>query len=202
MSTESTLLRPEYHSEESLRSFGFGRLGSNVKIKKSVQVTNPGNLFIENNVIISDGALLSTSGPLILGNNVHISAYCIIYSGYGVEFEDYSGISSRVAIYSESDDYSGCSLTNPTIPRSFKPAYKAGKVLLKKHSIVGCGSTILPGVTIGEGAAVGAHSLVTKSLSPWVVYFGSPAKKIHKRSRELMRVQEIYECSVGRRAAD
>jgi galactoside O-acetyltransferase len=110
-----------------------------------------------------------------------------------VEFEDYSGISSRVAIYSESDDYSGNSLTNPTIPIEYKPGYIGGKVTLRRHVIVGTGSTILPGVEIGEGAAVGANSLVTGDLEPWFVYGGVPTRKIREREKKLLQLQKEYE---------
>ena len=72
---------------------------------------------------------------------------------------DFSGLSSRITIYSSNDDYSGNNMTNPSIPTEFTNVTHAD-VIIKKHAIIGSGSVILPGVTIEEGAAVGALSLV------------------------------------------
>jgi galactoside O-acetyltransferase len=60
---------------------------------------------------------------------------------------------------------------------------------MKKHSIVGANAVILPGVVIGEGAVVGANSLVTKDCKPWTVYVGSPARELKCRPRE--RILEL-----------
>ena len=59
-----------------------------------------------------------------------------------------------------------------------------------RHVVVGAGSTNLPGVRHGEGAAVGAHTLVTKDCEAWWIYFGAPAKKLRRRSRELLALEK------------
>ncbi|TGS08556.1 acyltransferase, partial [Mesorhizobium sp. M4B.F.Ca.ET.190.01.1.1] len=90
---------------------------------------------------------------------------------------------------STSDDYSGAALTNPTVPREYLNM-KIAPVRLGRHVIVGSGSVILPGCVLGEGVSVGAMSLVTKNLEPWGVYFGSPAKRLKARSREILQLEE------------
>jgi galactoside O-acetyltransferase len=55
------------------------------------------------------------------------------------------------------------------------------KILLKKYSLVGCYTVILPSVTLEHATSVGAHSLVTKSTEPFDVVVGTPAKFIKKR---------------------
>ena len=59
-------------------------------------------------------------------------------------------------------------------------------VVFESHSIIGAGCIILPGVIIGEGSAIGALSLITKDLSPWGVYFGTPAKFIKDRKKSML----------------
>ena len=59
--------------------------------------------------------------------------------------------------------------------------------------IVGSGCTILPGVTLAEGTAVGAMSLCKQSTEPWGIYAGIPARRIKERSRELLKLQKEYE---------
>lgn len=55
-------------------------------------------------------------------------------------------------------------------------------VRIKDKSWVGYGCVVLPGVTIGEGAIVGAGSVVTKDVPPWTVVAGNPAKVIRELS--------------------
>lgn len=80
------------------------------------------------------------------------AAGTMLFGGeYGIILEDFVGISSRCAVYAVSDDYSGEFLTNPTIPSKYRNVF-GGRVILKKHSLIGSGCTILPNIKIvGEG---------------------------------------------------
>ncbi len=151
-------------------------------------------MSIGNNVRIDDFCVLS--GNIIIGNYVHIAVGCAVFGGTsGIEFKDYTALSSRSAIYAESDDYTGEAMTNPTIPDEFR---KGGKVVLEKYALVGTGCTILPNVTIGEGASVGAMSLINKSLSSWGMYAGIPCRKIRDRSRNIMNLEQKFVDTVAR----
>ena len=98
-------------------------------------------------------------------------------------------MSQGVKIYSTSDDYSGVSLTNPTIPKEFLNVKKKS-VNIGKHVIIGSGTVVLPDVSIGEGSCVGALSLVKKSLESWNMYFGAPVKKIGSRQKNLLEMEK------------
>lgn len=56
--------------------------------------------------------------------------------------------------------------------------FKEGKVVVKDGAHLGIGSIIMPGVTIGEGAIIGAGSVVTRDIPPYCVAVGAPAKVI------------------------
>ena len=86
----------------------------------------------------------SLSGPIKIGSHVHIAAYTALYGGGGITLCDFCNLSSRVSIYSVSDDYSGETMTNPTIPEEFKIVDRA-PVVLGRHVIVGSGTVVLPG---------------------------------------------------------
>ena len=58
-----------------------------------------------------------------------------------------------------------------------------GKVVIEDDASISAGCVVLPNVTIGEGAVVGANSLVKEDLAPWGIYAGSPAKKVGERQR-------------------
>ena len=59
-----------------------------------------------------------------------------------------------------------------------KLGYTLKPIVLKKGCLVGMESFVLPGVTIGEGAIVGAGSLVTKDVPAWTIATGRPAKVV------------------------
>jgi acetyltransferase-like isoleucine patch superfamily enzyme len=51
---------------------------------------------------------------------------------------------------------------------------------------------VLPGVTLGEGCAIGAMSLVMKDVEPWSIYAGIPAKKIKERKNNLLKLEKQF----------
>lgn len=174
-----------FYSDAELAELGLGSYGENVLISRKCSIYSPEKIHIGNNVRIDDFCILS--GRIRLGNYVHIAAYCAIYGGNtGVLFENYTGLSARGVIYAESDDYSGGYYTNPLVALSYRNIIK-GPVVIREHSIIGAGTIILPNCILEVGAAVGAMSLVTKSLDPWSIYVGIPAKKI--RDRQPMKFE-------------
>jgi galactoside O-acetyltransferase len=180
-----------YFTENDLKDAGFKHLGQNISIAKNCVIVGLENIEIGNNVRI-DGfcSLLAVGkGYLRIGSFVHIAGYCLLAAGSGIVMEDFSGLSHGTRIYSQNDDYTGEYLTNPTVPSKFT-GVRCGEVILKRHVIVGSGSVILPGVIIGEGSAVGALSLVMRSLDSWGVFFGCPARKVKNRSRHLLQLEE------------
>lgn len=68
-----------------------------------------------------------------------------------------------------------------------KLPYRLGEIHIEKGVMIGMHSMVMPGVTIGEGAVVGAFSLVTKDIPAWTIAVGRPAKvvrKIEKRGED------------------
>lgn len=184
-----------FYSLDELHQIGFKAIGSNVKLSKFARIYGASNIQIGDNVRIDDFCLLS--GHIKIGNYVHIAAYCALFAGTsGIFIDDFAGVSSRSVIYAESDDYSGTALTNPTVPMEFRKI-NGGRVNLSRHVLIGTGTTILPGINIGEGASVGAMSLVSKDILPWSINVGIPCKKVKERSRDLLEkekcLNELYE---------
>ncbi len=70
-------------------------------------------------------------------------------------------------------------------PQSSKFADKGGDVIIGDRCWIAYRAIILPGVKIGEGAVVGAGSVVTKDIEPYTVVAGNPARFIKKRSPDL-----------------
>ena len=64
-------------------------------------------------------------------------------------------------------------------------ATRGGAIIIGPRAWIGYRAIVLPNVTIGEGAVVGAGAVVTKDVEPFTVVAGSPARMIGRRSREL-----------------
>ena len=177
-------------SEEQLAGMGFRRLGRNVRISERASIYNADQIEIGDFSRIDDFCVIS--GRVMIGRNVHIAVFCNVAGGTeGVTLEDFSGLAYGCHVFSQSDDYSGASLTNPTVPSRFKKEIKRA-VVIRRHSIVGTGSLVFPGVTLGEGTSIGALSVVTKDTDEWSIYVGQPAKKVKERSRELLELERRY----------
>ena len=102
----------------------------------------------------------------VLGYKTDIGAFCYIQAKEGVVIEDFVQVGSHCAIYSVS-----------TIDG------KKGRVVLKENCRIGSHTTILPGVTIGKNAIVGAHSLVNRDIPENVLAFGVPVEIIRHLER-------------------
>jgi galactoside O-acetyltransferase len=166
----------------------FARRGADVTIWPLAKIIAPETISLGDSVIIDDFVFLMEGKRTMIGSFIHIASFTSIAGGGEFVMEDFSGLSGGVRVYTGNEDYAGGCLTNPAVPPPYRLPQRSF-VRMHKHSIVGANAVILPGVTIGEGAVVGANSLVTKDCQPWTVYFGSPAKPLKPRSNE--RILEL-----------
>ena len=179
-----------YLTKEELKNMGFRSLGSNVKISSRASIYDCEKIDIGDNSRIDDFCVIS--GRVKMGNHVHVTPMCLVAGGEkGVFIEDFVALAYGVKVFSQSDDYSGQTMTNSTVPEEYKNEYKA-RVIIKKHSIIGAGSVVLPGVILDTGSSVGAMTLVTKDTEAWSIYLGNPAKKIKNRSKELLKLEAAF----------
>lgn len=186
-----------FYTEADLQTFGFKQLGKNIRLSTKASIYNPSNISLGDNCRIDDFVVLSAgAGGIEIGKNVHIAVFSSLIGAGKITLSDFANISSRVSIYSSNDDYSGESMTNPTIPDSFKNV-EHNDVSVGKHVIIGSGSVVLPGITLEVGVAIGALSLVNVSCEEWFVYTGTPIRKIKERKRTLLELERQYLESVN-----
>lgn len=175
-----------------LDAMGFLSVGKNVLISDKASFHGAARITLGESVRIDDFCILSAGdGGIVVGKYVHIACYSSLIGKETIKLGDFAGISSRVSIYSSSDDYSGEVLTNPTVPEEFTRIDNR-PVFVGRHCIIGAGSVILPGVTIGDGAAIGALSLISKDCTPFTIYSGVPARKVSERSPELLEAEKRF----------
>ncbi|MBV8658143.1 MAG: acyltransferase [Burkholderiales bacterium] len=178
------------YTREELEGLGLGGFGEDVRISRRASFYGASRIVLGDHVRIDDFCVLSAGeGGIEIGSYIHIAVYSSLIGAGRILVQDFANISSRVSIYSSSDDYSGETMTNPLVPDEYKRVDHA-PVVIGRHVIVGSGSIVLPGVTLHEGVAIGALSLVNRSCNPFGVYAGTPAKWIKARSSGLLSLEE------------
>ena len=177
-----------YLTQKELHNLQFKEIGENVLISDKASLYNCKNISIGSNVRIDDFCILSAGAHgIIIMDNVHIACYVSIIGQEKISIGNYCGISARTSIYSSSDDYSGEFLFGPTVNENLKNVTNK-PVTISDFSIVGANSVIMPGVELGIGSATGAYTFINKSLDPWSVYVGVPAKKIKNRYKNFLNL--------------
>ena len=180
------------YNKEELKSLGFKKIGENVSISKKTSFYGNSRISIGNNVRIDDYCVISAGkGGIVIGNYVHIAIFSSLQGEGKITLEDFVGVSSRVSIFSSNDDYFGEFMSNPTIPSQFT-SVTSSPVTIQKHVLVGCGAVLLPGIVVNKGAVIGALSLVHKDCDEFFIYKGNPAKKLLKRSDNLLEVEKKF----------
>lgn len=99
---------------------------------------------------------------VVIGDNVTVKSG--VYLWNGVRIEDNAFIGPNVTF------------TNDKLPRSKENPDAFLTTVVQKGATIGGGAVLLPGITIGQGAMVGAGAVVTKSVPPYAIVVGSPAK--------------------------
>jgi galactoside O-acetyltransferase len=176
--------------QEELEKMGFKFLGENVLISDKCSIYNPKNISIDDNTRIDDFCILSAGELGIeIGKYVHIACYSSLIGNGKIIMKDYSGISSRVSVYSSSDNYDGEWMTNPCLPKKFTNTIHKD-VIIGKHVVIGSNSVVLPGVNLCDGCSVGAMTLVNKSIDEPYVCAGIPIKTIKERKSNIFDLEK------------
>lgn len=110
-----------------------------------------------------------------IGRRVSINDNVYIDGAGGVEIMDDSGIAFGSAVISEDHE-----ISDPDVPVKEQPKIP-GKITIEGNVWVAANCTILKGVTLGEGSVVAAGSVVTKSVPPYSIVGGNPARVMRRR---------------------
>ena len=155
-------------------------------VYKDVRVSSYRDLDLGKDALIGEGTVIDgpfTMGELcVLGKNVSIEGPVTMGHGSSMRdgcvaikhttLEDWVGISSNVHFITFTHEIGNITRRVGTI--EYKP------ILVKAGTWIGTNTTVLPGVTIGEGCVIGARSLVTKDIPDNSLAIGAPAKVIRK----------------------
>lgn len=162
----------------------------NVKTFEYTKIIGLENIEFGKYIIIDDFVLIYAKEKINIGNYVHIANFSSITGGNQLFIGNYAAISQGCRILTATDDFTQWGFGNSTIDNEYRNI-KSAPIIINDFCVIGANSVVLPGVTIGEGATVGANSVVTKSLEPWGIYIGN--KKIGERStKEVLQNYETF----------
>ncbi len=125
-----------------------------------------------------------------VGRDVHVYPGAKFWAPWNVELADECGIANGVLVYSQgritigvrtviSQGVNICSGTHDYTKKGFPLITKP--IVIGKYVWIAAEAFIHPGVTIGEGCVVGARSVVTQNMPPWMVCAGHPCKPLKER---------------------
>ena len=153
----------------------YSRIAPTVKLGRDVKIYGFVNLY---GCEIGDeskiGAFVEMQSGCKVGKRVKVSSHSFICEGVVIEDNVFIG--------------HGVMFINDRYPRSTTPEgglqtdedWKCIPTFVKKGASIGTNATILCGVTVGEGAIVGAGSVVTKDVPPFSIVAGNPARILRK----------------------
>lgn len=165
-------------------------------IHPTARIVGDGPISYGDPVLIDDFVLIVARAPISIGHHVHIACFASITGGERVEIGDFASVSQGARLLTATDDFQGSGFGNSTVPAEYRNVRRA-PVTIGRFCVVGANSVVLPGVTLGEGATVGACSVVTRDLKPWGVYIGN--HRVAERNREgvLAAFARLGDASAG-----
>lgn len=130
---------------------------------------------------IHDFVFMWGGGGIKIGNYNDVQPFVNIWGGGEAVLGDYISVGAGSQLLTATYDYRGYRMVDG-LPDD-QTHILVGKLVIESDVYIGVNSTIMPNVTIGEGAVVGGGSFVNKNIEPWSINVGSPTKKIGERPR-------------------
>jgi acetyltransferase-like isoleucine patch superfamily enzyme len=181
-----------------------GGIGSSCLIEEDVRLQVPKRIFLGKRVFVGQyGYLDGGTSFLRLGDDVHLARFCTLRAGErGIRIHDGAGINIRTYLEGNGEIEIGPNallspgvqvlsanhvFDDPEVPIRFQGGVY-GKVTLGEDCWLGTNVVVLPGVTIGRGAVVGAGAVVTKDIPAYSIALGVPAKVVGHRGSKVRSV--------------
>lgn len=165
------------HGSGAFSPSDFARLGQGVVFEPGVLVFHPENIEIGDNVYVGHGAILKGyyKGRMIIGPNTWIGQGAFFHAAGNLTIGSTVGIAPHVKILTSSHAEAGRDVPILDSPVEVAP------VVIEDDSDIGIGAIVLPGLTVGRGALVGAGAVLTHDVPAYAVVAGNPARILRYR---------------------
>ena len=168
---------PTSHGTGAFELSQLARLGRGVVFEPGVLVFHPEQIEIGDDVYVGHNTILKGyyKNRLVIGRGVWIGQQCFLHSAGGIVIGENVGIGPAVRIITSIHAEEGRDKPILHSRIEFAP------VVIEADSDIGVGAIILPGVTVGRGAQIGAGAVVTSDVPPYAVVAGVPARLLRLR---------------------
>ena len=156
-----------------------GACGAGCVFEDGVRIFHPKNVHLGRNVYVGHDAILKGyhKHELVIGDETWVGQQCFFHSAGGIRIGARVGIAPAVKILTSFHAEAG-----RETPILFS-AIETAPVVIEDDADVGIGAIVLPGVTIGRGAQIGAGAVVSKDVPAYSVAYGVPARVVRERPR-------------------
>jgi acetyltransferase-like isoleucine patch superfamily enzyme len=168
---------PKSHGSGQVERNQLGRCPDSVVLEQGVLIFHPDRVFLDEDVYVGHQAILKGyyKNELVVGRGTWIGQGAFLHAAGGIEIGEEVGIGPKVSILTSVHTEPGRELPIMRGPLEFAP------VRLLSGCDVGIGAIVLPGVTVGRGAQVGAGAVVTRDVPAYAVVAGNPARVLRER---------------------
>jgi acetyltransferase-like isoleucine patch superfamily enzyme len=158
---------PRSHGDGQFQRADFAQISASVVLEAGVLVFHPENIFLGEDVYVGHYTILKGyyKNQMHIGAGTWIGQQCFFHSAGGITIGRNVGIAPSVKLLTSYHDEEG----------------RAKPILHSRLVDLGVGTIVLPGVTIGRGAQIGAGAVVTRDIPPYSVAVGVPAHPIRQR---------------------
>lgn len=172
-------MRNKSHGSGRFRVEDLASAGPDCVFEEGVLIFHPENVHLGANVYVGHQAILKAyyANELRIGDETWIGQQCFFHAAGGIEIGARVGIAPAVRILTSAHAEAG-----RDVPVLFSPLEFA-KVTIEDDSDVGVGAIVLPGVTVGRGAIIGAGAVVTSDVPPYTIAAGVPARVLRERPK-------------------
>ncbi len=171
------MVRNKSHGTGAFTALDFKSVGPDCVFETGVMVFHPQNITLGRNVYVGHQTILKAyhKNELHIGDETWIGQQCFFHSAGGIRIGARVGIGPGVKIITSVHVEAGRATPVLFSPLTFAP------VVIEDDADIGTGAILLPGVTIGRGAVVGAGAVVTKDMPAYAMVAGVPAKILRER---------------------
>ncbi len=180
-------LNTDWFTWNELFALGFTYVGKNARVSRKCSLYGITGSIGEH-VRVDDFCILK--GNITLDDYVHIAAFCMISGAHApVMIGRHVGISTRLSLFTASDDYSANTLGGPTTPREYTTQI-VGPVSIGTGTMIGAHCVILPDTWIGRGASVGSGCIIKGGVPDGGIMRVAPSR-LSEHRRDYYAIQAM-----------